>query len=188
MPQHGRQTRCYLDADFGMGHSLTRRSQVVSNPSSEPKERPTQTVQRPFLLVRETLVESDACFDMMFTLFGSCRVRDSRCDDGRQETESRNDCEAGEVFPGKWHIALKCTSDPRHPMRYRMSLRYTTKTHLQTEKAIRITHLVCQSLEPKNNGEDERRQEEQAREKIQNSDLKSLEKLKYGPCTLDPQI
>lgn len=104
---------------------------VVSNPSSEPKERPTQTVQRPFLL-------------------------------------------AGEVFPGKWHIALKCTSDPRHPMRYRMSLRYTTKTHLQTEKAIRITH-----LEPKNNGEDERRQEEQAREKIQNSDLKSLEKLKW---------
>ncbi len=81
----------------------------------------------------------------------------------------------GSVFPGTWHVGFKCTSDPRHPMNYKLGIRYTTGTHLQRS---RLRSRASTSEESE--AEKERKRKAAESEAIKGStDLRVLERIKW---------
>jgi len=89
----------------------------------------------------------------------------------------------GSVFPGTWHVGFKCTSDPRHPMNYKLGIRYTTGTHLQRD---RLRSRAGTSEESE--AEKERKRKEAEAKAIKGAtDLRVLERSVYlsvCPCVL----
>ena len=83
-------------------------------------------------------------------------------------------CLEGALFPGTWHVAFKCTSDPRHPMSYRLGIRYTKGTHLQKAPLRANT-----SSNEDSEAEKERRRKAEEAKAIKNADLRALDRIKW---------
>ena len=81
----------------------------------------------------------------------------------------------GSLFPGTWHVAFKCNSDPRHPMTYRLGIRYTTGTHLQVDRMRRGTT----GNQEESEAERQRKKREEESKAIKNADMRVLERIKW---------
>ena len=78
------------------------------------------------------------------------------------------------LFPGVWHVAFKCTADPRHPMAYKLGIRYTTRSHLQKDRLRRHT-----ANQEDSDAEREKKRREAESAAIKNSDMRALERIKW---------